>query len=445
VGSNRREPLTGRPSDDDVDVTGTEIQPLSNRGGRKSSNVPSDRSGIRMVSPKRFNGDFEEVYSKHDLKATVVLKALGESSGPAEQIDDPKALHQVTYLVEQRRKRGPVETIVSLTVHVNRCDSRVVNEYGERLALEVNHLLHQARRERGLTMEELADRAEVDRTYIGLLERGERRPTVAAAAKIAAALGLVLSDVLDLAENKLDESGNIKFPSSALPKVELVSKPPQRIVPREYLRPSPSLTDATGLTGKEVAEAIESAYHTLDLIDEQLLEKGTAPLASLVELANLSSILGNLLASGLAEASKGIYVRNGPHKYPDLLAADPTKTPDLEVKTALESNRPKGHLPKAGAYMTFRYVLCDRDGAYTRGKDSRGNLVSVWEARYGVLAIGDFDVSNTEGDSGKTAVIKTPAFNGMEIVYFHPQQCPAPQLLKRMLTAETAVATSEQG
>jgi hypothetical protein len=172
----------------------------------------------------------------------------------------------------------------------------------------------------------------------------------------------------------------------------------------------------TGLTGEMVALAIDSAYHTLDLIDEQMREQGSVPIAELVELANLSSMLGNLLGSGLAGASEGSYVRNGPHKYPDLLPRR-DGLPGLEVKTALETNRPKGHLAKAGTYLTFRYVLI-RDGEYVRGKATRGDTVAVWEVRFGELFDEDFALSNTEGDSGKTAVVKKEAFDRMELVYF---------------------------
>lgn len=306
-----------------------------------------------------------------------------------------------------------------------------MNEYGEKLGAEVTRLLGEARRERGLTMEDLADRADVDRTYIGLVERGERRPTIAATANIVAALDLTLSDVVSLAESRLAAPAMSAL-TTAAPAVELVESPTRRSVPRDYLLPAPKFEAETGLSGEQIAVAIDSAYHTLDLIDEQLMGKGSAPLAELVELANLSSILGNLLAAGVAMAANGTYERNGPHKYPDLLADDSSVRHDLEVKTALESNTPKGHLPKAGHYLTFRYVLCSREGVYTRGKASRGSLVSVWEAKYGYLAIEDFNVSNTDGDSGKTAVISGNSFKKLETIYFHPEHCPAPQLGKAM-------------
>ena len=42
----------------------------------------------------------------------------------------------------------------------------------------------------------------------------------------------------------------------------------------------------------------------------------------------------------------------------------------------------------------------------------------------GVLKKEDFSLSNTEGDSGKTAVVKTDVFNEMALVYYDPDLLP---------------------
>ena len=91
---------------------------------------------------------------------------------------------------------------------------------------------------------------------------------------------------------------------------------------------------------------------------------------------------------------------------------------------ALERNKPKGHLPKPGMHFTFRYVLSNRDGCFTRGKENRGKTAHVWEVKAGVLAESDYDLSNTEGDSGKTAVIKTNVLHAMTFIYFGPRLLP---------------------
>ena len=56
--------------------------------------------------------------------------------------------------------------------------------------------VQQARRERGLSQEELAHRAAVHQTYLSGVERGTRNPTVMVLDKIARALGLDPADLL---------------------------------------------------------------------------------------------------------------------------------------------------------------------------------------------------------------------------------------------------------
>ena len=72
----------------------------------------------------------------------------------------------------------------------------------------------------------------------------------------------------------------------------------------------------------------------------------------------------------------------------------------------------------------YRYVLGDRMGNYKRGKESRGDTVWIWEVKVGRVREEDFDISNTDGDSGKTAVLKTKVFNAMALVYFDDAYCP---------------------
>lgn len=47
----------------------------------------------------------------------------------------------------------------------------------------------------GLTQEELADRAGLDRSYIGGVERGERNPTLSVIEKIAEGLGVTEAEL----------------------------------------------------------------------------------------------------------------------------------------------------------------------------------------------------------------------------------------------------------
>lgn len=282
------------------------------------------------------------------------------------------------------------------------------------LIQEVIRLIKELRTNKGFTLDDLAERAGVHRTTIGLLERGERTPTLGLAYQLALALEVPLSNLVQHAE--LIISGSVK-------EKEVIQKITKRDVKSEHIRNENSLFASTGLNGRAIVGAIESTYNTLDIIDEQLIARDSPPMAGLVELANLSSMIGNLLGAGLAESSDGLYKRNAPHTYPDLISLK-SEAVDLELKVALETNSPKGHLPKSGTYITFRYVLCGDDGKFVRGKDNRGKTAWIWEVRVGELGIEDFSTSNTAGDSGKTAVIKTSSFNGMALVYFVPELLP---------------------
>lgn len=230
--------------------------------------------------------------------------------------------------------------------------------------------------------------------------------------RLASALGLKLSD-LSL-EAEMGTARTAKPDSHAQCLCE---------VSGEYFQNETSLRKLTGLGAEHLRRAFEHCYHTLDTIDFQLAAHQSPPLPQLVELANLSSMIGNLISSGIAGNSDGLYTRNRPHSYPDLLPVAPNARL-VEIKMALEGNKPKGHLPKAGTYLTFRYVLAQRDGTYKRGKENRGNTPTIWEARVGTLDESDFAISNTAGDSGKTAVIKTVSFEAMPVFYFQPDYLP---------------------
>ena len=253
------------------------------------------------------------------------------------------------------------------------------------------------RKAKALSLEDVAVVTGLHRTTIGLIERGEREPTVGTLLSIAKGLGVSIFDLI--------EDDNFT-----------------RTVSSSNVIRAPSLEKNTGISCEMVLQAIQYCYYLLDLIDNQLLRAGADSLSRTVELANLSSILGNILGAGLSKYSGGQYIRNRPHAFPDLIPNE--LSPDLlsgigegiEIKVALNKNKPKGHLPKPGHYFTFRYVL--------REQTEKHSSVEIWEVKYGILNIEDFSLSNTEGDSGKTAVIKTEAFHRMNNIFFDADLCP---------------------
>lgn len=176
-----------------------------------------------------------------------------------------------------------------------------------------------------------------------------------------------------------------------------------------------------GLTTEILKSGIIHVYKIIDLIDEQLLANDTPRLSGIVELNNLSSILGNLLATGIVKASAGVFKKNKPHTYPDLVASAPNAK-DIEIKIAIERNKPKGHLSKAGYYLTFRYVLGDENGIYKRGE--RKDVVWIWEVRFGWLDEHHFSESNTPGDSGKTATFTSQGMEQLAVIFCDLERCP---------------------
>lgn len=191
------------------------------------------------------------------------------------------------------------------------------------------------------------------------------------------------------------------------------------VVKRNY----DSIPSNISLTEDVIRGSIVHCYETLDMIDLNLVAKGASKMSNLVELANLSSIVGNLLGAGFAKYSHGCYYRNKPHTYPDLVATDETK-PGIEIKTALLKNSLKGHQPKSGYYLTYRYCLTDENGHRLECQEDLWDTVTVWEVKFGYLSEKDFSCSNTAGDSGKTAVIRTTSLNTMKLLYLDTELIP---------------------
>jgi len=177
---------------------------------------------------------------------------------------------------------------------------------------------------------------------------------------------------------------------------------------------------AIGFTVEAMSKVIMATYRLLDRLDVTLGQDGVEPLCQIVELANLSSMVGNVLAAEMVKHSGGLYCRNGPHKFPDLLPnAEGAAPGGVEIKMALNRNKPKGHLVKPGHYVTCRYVLVDREGNIVVDPADRARSWRpvIWEMRTGYLDKRHFNVSNTEGDSGKTAVVNEDGMLALKVVY----------------------------
>lgn len=66
--------------------------------------------------------------------------------------------------------------------------------------LAFGKVLRAVRKEAGLTQEQLAHAADLDRTFVSLMERGGRQPTVRVLFRLATALGVSPSHLIQLTE-----------------------------------------------------------------------------------------------------------------------------------------------------------------------------------------------------------------------------------------------------
>ena len=67
------------------------------------------------------------------------------------------------------------------------------------------HVLRKLRKERSLSQEELAHQSNLDRTYISLLERGLRQPSLSSILQLSKSLGVSSSEMIAQVEAKLNE------------------------------------------------------------------------------------------------------------------------------------------------------------------------------------------------------------------------------------------------
>lgn len=191
-----------------------------------------------------------------------------------------------------------------------------------------------------------------------------------------------------------------------------------------------------GLTLENLQKSIKYTHDILDEIDKKLISVNVGRISQMIELANLSSMVGNLLGAGIEKFSNNNFKRNKPHKYPDILAQNENVS-DIEIKISLETNRLKGHLAKEGYYLTFRYVLIDENFEFNYKK--RGCIVQIWEARMGYLSDKHFIKSSTKTDSGKTATINAIGMEALNIIYIDLNYCPYPKGYKNYQIYENLI------
>lgn len=66
-------------------------------------------------------------------------------------------------------------------------------------------LIKDIRKNKSISQERLAEKTGLDRSFISLIERGKRVPTLTSIRKLAKALDMKASEILKLYEEKIDE------------------------------------------------------------------------------------------------------------------------------------------------------------------------------------------------------------------------------------------------
>lgn len=153
----------------------------------------------------------------------------------------------------------------------------------------------------GISQEDLAAAAGLDRTYISQLERGLKSPTLNTLAKLANCLEVSAQFLLRTPRG----SGGPRFPADYH-----VREVQQIAVSRGQSR--------VLLPVSIITQAINVAH---ELIDD--LYAVDLDVAAILGLRNLSAFIGELVAAGMVSTADGQFVSN-PHQdgYPDLLLMD---------------------------------------------------------------------------------------------------------------------------
>jgi DNA-binding Xre family transcriptional regulator len=87
-------------------------------------------------------------------------------------------------------------------------------------------VIRATRRARGLSQEDFAERAQFDRTYPSLLERGQRDPRLSSLLRVCVALDCTLVDLLCAAHRTGGAGASPEAPPAGLPSAGPVAQPP---------------------------------------------------------------------------------------------------------------------------------------------------------------------------------------------------------------------------
>ncbi|HEU5230726.1 MAG TPA: helix-turn-helix transcriptional regulator, partial [Ktedonobacteraceae bacterium] len=206
----------------------------------------------------------------------------------------------------------------------------------EALKLALGKIILQWRSDRGISQEKLALDAEVDRTRVGEIERGEANTTIDTLSRIANVLGQKLGTLIIEAEEL--SSGVIK-----------------KIVPTinpTYINRKVPLP--TGITHTQLEKALNQALVTLSQI-------GLDPTQGDIQYNIYSGTISNIVTKAIAQASD--FVQNKDTDHPDLFNPNLNRNhPDWGLEMKASNQIAKGgesHNPGKGWFMIVIYQIVE--------------------------------------------------------------------------------------
>ncbi len=197
-------------------------------------------------------------------------------------------------------------------------------------------IIFQLRSDRGMSQEKLALDAEVNRTRVGEIERGEANATIDTLSRIANILGQKLGALIVEAE---------ELSSGVIRKVIPTVRP-------EYINRSVLLP--TGLTHEQLEKALNQAHVTLSQI-------GLDPEQGDIQYNIYSGAVSNIVTKAIAQASD--FVQNKDTDHPDLFNPNLDRNhPDWGLEMKASNQIAKGgesHNPGKGWFIIVVYQIVE--------------------------------------------------------------------------------------
>ncbi len=200
----------------------------------------------------------------------------------------------------------------------------------------MGQLIVKLRKDRNISQEKLALDAEVDRTRLGEIERGDANPTIDTLIKLATLLGQTLGSLIEEAEEM--SSGVIR-------------KPIPIVNPKHINRNIPL---PQGLTHDQLEKALNKTLVILNQI-------GLDPTKGDIQMNIYSGAVSNVVTKAIAETSD--LVQNKDTSHPDLYNPNlDHNDPDwgLEMKATYRIGKGgESHNPGGGWFMIVIYQIID--------------------------------------------------------------------------------------